>query len=138
MGHGIAAIFAAAGHRVALHDPDAPILASAEARIAAIFDLLAWDRSNLPLLRYEPDFAAAVVAADFVFEAGPEKLEVKRAIFKHLGRGGEAGLAILCTNTSAIPDRPDRRRNRRPLARRRHPFLEPAASCAVGGSGAGQ
>jgi 3-hydroxybutyryl-CoA dehydrogenase len=102
MGHGIAAIFAAAGHRVALHDPDAKILGSAKERIAAIFDLLAWDKANMAGLRYEPDFAAAVADADFVFEAGPEKLEVKRAIFERLGRLAKPG-AILCTNTSAIP-----------------------------------
>jgi 3-hydroxybutyryl-CoA dehydrogenase len=102
MGHGIAQIFAAAGHAVALHDPDATILGSAPERIAAIFDLLAQDKAGLKNLRYERDFAAAVGAADFVFEAGPEKLEVKRAIFKNLGAKAKPD-AILCTNTSAIP-----------------------------------
>src|SRR4029077_1644375 len=98
MGHGIAQIFAAAGHAVALHDPDATILASAPERIAAIFDLLAEDNAGLKKLRYEADFAAAVAEADFVFEAGPEKLEVKRAIFQTLGATTKPG-AILCTNT---------------------------------------
>jgi 3-hydroxybutyryl-CoA dehydrogenase len=102
MGHGIAAIFAAAGHRVALHDPDARMLGSAKERIAAIFDLLAWDKADMVGIRCEPDFAAAVAGADFVFEAGPEKLEVKRAIFKSLGETSKPD-AILCTNTSAIP-----------------------------------
>lgn len=102
MGHGIAAIFAVAGHRVALHDPDARILGSAEERIAAAFDLLAQDKANMLGIRYEPDFTATVAGADFVFEAGPERLEVKRAIFKRLGEISKPG-AILCTNTSAIP-----------------------------------
>jgi 3-hydroxybutyryl-CoA dehydrogenase len=102
MGHGIAQIFAAAGHAVALHDPDAAILGSAPERIAAIFDLLAQDKTGLKNLRYERDFAAAVGAADFVFEAGPEKLEVKRAIFKNLSAKAKPD-AILCTNASAIP-----------------------------------
>src|SRR5215469_4063362 len=102
MGHGIAQIFAAAGHAVVLHDPDAKILASAPERIAAIFDLLAQDKSGLKNLRYEADFAAAAAKADVVFEAGPEKLEIKRAIFKNLGEKTKPG-AILCTNTSAIP-----------------------------------
>jgi 3-hydroxybutyryl-CoA dehydrogenase len=102
MGHGIAAIFALAGHRVALHDPDAERLASAKERIAAIFDLLAQDKANMAGIRYEPDFAASIAGADFVFEAGPEKPEVKRAIFKRLGEISKPA-SILCTNTSAIP-----------------------------------
>jgi 3-hydroxybutyryl-CoA dehydrogenase len=102
MGHGIAQIFAAAGYPVALHDPDAAILDSALARVAAIFDLLAQDKAALQNLRLESDFTAAVAEADFVFEAGPEKLAVKRAIFKNLGEKTRPG-AILCTNTSAIP-----------------------------------
>src|SRR6185503_3462817 len=102
MGHGIAQIFAAAGHTVALHDPDANILASAPERVAAIFDLLAQDKVGLKNISYEADFAKAVADADFVFEAGPEKLEIKRAIFKNLGEKAKPS-AILCTNTSAIP-----------------------------------
>src|SRR5215469_16028350 len=102
MGHGIAQIFAAAGHQVALHDPDAKILGSAKERIAAIFALLEQDAAALANVSYVGEFAAAVGAADFVFEAGPEKLEVKRAIFKQLSAATKPG-AILCTNTSAIP-----------------------------------
>ena len=102
MGHGIAQIFAAAGHLVALHDPDATILGSAPERVAAIFDLLGQDKAGAANIRYESDFAKAVGDADFVFEAGPEKLEVKRAIFKNLGEKTRHD-AILCTNTSAIP-----------------------------------
>jgi len=102
MGHGIAQIFAAAGHKVALHDPDAKILGSAKDRIAAIFALLELDPAGMAGISYESDFGAAVADADFVFEAGPEKPEVKRAIFKNLGEKTKPG-AILCTNTSAIP-----------------------------------
>ena len=102
MGHGIAQLFAAAGHQVALHDPDAKILGAAEERIAAIFTLLEQDPAGMAGITYESDFAAAVATADFVFEAGPEKLEVKRTIFRNLGDKSKAG-AILCTNTSAIP-----------------------------------
>ncbi len=102
MGHGIAAIFAASGHQVSLHDPDANILGSAKERIAAIFDLLGWDPAALSNVTYVAAFARCVAQADFVFEAGPEKLEVKRAIFKALGEATKP-TAILCTNTSAIP-----------------------------------
>ena len=89
--------------RFRFHDPNAKILASAKERIAAIFALLRarprrWRRHHAT----SAAFATAVRDADFVFEAGPEKLEVKRAIFKHLGEKTKPG-AILCTNTSAIP-----------------------------------
>lgn len=102
MGHGIAQIFAAAGHKVSLHDPDAKILASAPQRIAAIFALLEQDKARLDTVAYAFDFAEAVRDADVVFEAGPEKLEVKRAIFGNLDAHAKPS-AILCTNTSAIP-----------------------------------
>jgi 3-hydroxybutyryl-CoA dehydrogenase len=102
MGHGIAQIFAAAGHKVALHDPDAKILGAAKERIAAIFTLLEQDPAGMAGISYESDFAVTVADADFIFEAGPEKLEVKRAIFRNLGDKSKPG-AILCTNTSAIP-----------------------------------
>jgi 3-hydroxybutyryl-CoA dehydrogenase len=102
MGHGIAAIFAASGHKVSLHDPNATILATAKDRIAAIFELLGWEPAALPNVSYVADFATCVGQADFVFEAGPEKLEVKRAIFRALGEATKPS-AILCTNTSAIP-----------------------------------
>lgn len=102
MGHGIAQIFAAAGYAVSLHDPDAKILASAPQRIAAIFALLEQDKARLDNVAYAFDFAEAVRDADVVFEAGPEKLEVKRAIFAALDAHAKPA-AILCTNTSAIP-----------------------------------
>jgi 3-hydroxybutyryl-CoA dehydrogenase len=102
MGHGIAQIFAAAGHRVFLHDAFAKTLESAPQRIAAIFDLLAQDKAALANLSYHASFEEAVAGADFVFEAAPEKTGVKQEIFERLGRAARPE-AILCTNTSAIP-----------------------------------
>jgi 3-hydroxybutyryl-CoA dehydrogenase len=64
--------------------------------------LLEQDPAGMAGISYEPDFAMAVGDADFVFEAGPEKLEIKRAIFRNLGEKTKPA-AILCTNTSAIP-----------------------------------
>ena len=102
MGHGIGQIFAAAGHKVALHDPNADILGAAKGKMTAICTLLAQDPACLDNVSFHADFAEAVKDADFVFEAGPEKLEVKQAIFKNLGEKTKP-TAILCTNTSAIP-----------------------------------
>ena len=102
MGHGIAQIFAAAGHRVRVHDAFPKTLEAAPARIKAIFELLGQDASAMSSLSYHADFDESVADAEFVFEAAPEKPEVKQEIFERLGKAAPAG-AILCTNTSAIP-----------------------------------
>ncbi|MFM9972801.1 MAG: 3-hydroxyacyl-CoA dehydrogenase family protein [Burkholderiales bacterium] len=102
MGHGIAYIFASAGHKVSLHDAHAPTLESAPKRIEALFDLIGSDKAGLANVAFHADFAQAVANADFVFEAVAEKPEVKQAVFAKLDETAPAG-AILCTNTSAIP-----------------------------------
>jgi 3-hydroxybutyryl-CoA dehydrogenase len=102
MGHGIAQIFAAAGHRVRVHDAFPKTLEAAPSRIKAIFELLGQDASALSNLSYHAGFDEAVADAEFVFEAAPEKPEVKQEIFERLAKAAPAG-AILCTNTSAIP-----------------------------------
>lgn len=102
MGHAIAQIFLAAGHPVALHDPSMETLEQAPNKIGDIFDLLEQDKSNLANLSLHPSLSAGVTNADLVIEAGPEKLEVKRAIFKELAQHTKPS-AVLATNTSAIP-----------------------------------
>ena len=102
MGHGIAYIFAQAGHKVSLHDAHAPTLESAPGRIESLFELIGTDKAGLANLEYHADFARAVAKADFVFEAVAEKPEVKQAVFAKLDETAPAN-AILCTNTSAIP-----------------------------------
>jgi 3-hydroxybutyryl-CoA dehydrogenase len=102
MGHGIASIFAAAGHRVLVHDAFPKTLETAPQRIAAVFELLGHDKAGLANLSYHASFEEAVKDVDFVIEAAPEKPELKQEIFERLGKAARAD-AILCTNTSAIP-----------------------------------
>jgi len=102
MGHGIAQTFAVAGHRVRIYDAFPKVLESAPARIEAICDLLGQDKAGLRNLSYHGGFEEAVADAEFVFEAAPEKPELKQEIFERLGKSAPAD-AILCTNTSAIP-----------------------------------
>jgi len=102
MGHGIAYIFAQAGHKVSLLDAHAPTLESASKRIESLFELLGTDKAGLANLEYHADFAKVVANADFVFEAVAEKPEVKQAVFAKLDETAPAN-AIFCTNTSAIP-----------------------------------
>ncbi len=103
MGHGIAQIFAAAGHPVALHDPDATILASAPERVAAIFDLLAQDKAGLGNLRYEADFAQSRRRCRFRLRGGTGEARGQARDLQKSRRQAPKPTAILCTNTSAIP-----------------------------------
>ncbi len=102
MGHGIAQLFAAAGHDVLIYDPDSDALASVPGRVRAIFKLLGQNPAGAERVAPCADFDMTVKNADFVFEAAPEKLEIKRKIFAHLGDAAKPR-AVLATNTSAIP-----------------------------------
>jgi len=102
MGAGIAQVFAAAGHDVALFDAIEAVRATAMARI----------RDNLALVGMDPDLGAevhihdnletAVGAADFVFEAISENMPLKQEIFARIEAAAKPG-AILASNTSVIP-----------------------------------
>jgi|TARA_B110000503_G_scaffold143702_1_gene247244 3-hydroxybutyryl-CoA dehydrogenase len=102
MGHGIAQIFLAAGHTVALYDTNKDILAEAKDKICEIFSLLEQDVGLAGNLTRCDTLAQSVQDADFVFEAGPEKLEIKQAIFREVCESTKP-TAILASNTSAIP-----------------------------------
>jgi 3-hydroxybutyryl-CoA dehydrogenase len=101
MGHGIAQVFAEAGHAVTLHDPFPEALAAAPGRI----------RENLTQLGRDPDVAdrvglreeltSAVAEAAWVFEAIPEKLELKQDLMARLGAAAPPH-ALFATNTSVI------------------------------------
>jgi 3-hydroxybutyryl-CoA dehydrogenase len=109
MGHGIAQVCAAAGHDTRLFDADPAALDRARTKIGANLDrgvelgkLDAASRdAALHHLRIEPGFESAVVGADLVIEAVPERLELKREL---LGRAAAtvAADAILASNTSSL------------------------------------
>jgi len=103
MGHGIAYLLAAAGHRVAVFEPSAEIRASLAARLQAIADLLEDDDpALLQRIAVHATLAPAVQGAAFVFEAAPEKLPLKQKIFAELEQF-TAPDTILASNSSAIP-----------------------------------
>jgi len=105
MGHGIALTFARAGHRVSVTDPVADMLATCPARIGESLTLLgagAVDVADaLGRVTLAKDMASAVSGADVVFEAAPEKLELKQKIFADIEAHAPAD-AILASNTSVI------------------------------------
>ena len=102
MGHGIAQAFALAGHDVTITDKMMASLASVPERILANLRELGDDESVLDRVHPSPDLVATVHGADFVIEAVPEDLPLKRAVFDEIERAARPD-AILATNTSAIP-----------------------------------
>jgi 3-hydroxybutyryl-CoA dehydrogenase len=102
MGHGIAQAFALAGHEVAITDKLMTSLASVPERILANLHELGDDESALDRVHPSPDFVATVADADFVVEAVPEDLPLKRRVFDEIERAARPD-AILATNTSVIP-----------------------------------
>jgi 3-hydroxybutyryl-CoA dehydrogenase len=102
MGHGIAQVFALAGHAVALTDSHAPTLASATDRILANLRDLGEDVTAVARVRVTADLGEAIADADYIVEAVREDLSVKQALFAEI-EGLARPDAILATNTSVIP-----------------------------------
>lgn len=102
MGHGIAQVFAVAGHNVKVYDNDNHALGSLREKIEK--NLLDIGQRPTAALRVEPvdSLRAAVVDADIIFEAGPENLEWKRNLFQQLENIAPPQ-ALLASNTSVLP-----------------------------------
>jgi 3-hydroxybutyryl-CoA dehydrogenase len=101
MGHGIAYLFAAAGHPVSMFEPAASVRDALPTRLEAIRKLLDGDAAILPRIAIRDRLADAVIDADVVIEAVPEKLDLKQKIFAEV----EALVApdtILASNSSAL------------------------------------
>src|SRR5262245_4457258 len=102
MGHGIAYLLAAAGHKVAVYEPSAETRASLPRRLRSVAELLDSAPAVVERITVHENLADAVRSAQFVFEAVPEKLDLKQCIFADL----EAVVSpetILASNSSAIP-----------------------------------
>lgn len=102
MGHGIAQVFAVAGHSVKVFDAHKPALDSLRSRIAKNLVDLELPAGAEERVSGHADLAEVVGDADIVIEAAPEKLALKRSIFADLGKHAPTN-AILASNTSVIP-----------------------------------
>ena len=102
MGHGIAYIFAAAGNRVSIYDPDKLALSSVVGRISEIFELLEQPPGELDNIYIFENMENAIEQAEVVIEVIPEQLELKKALFEQLILNTPQE-TILATNTSGIP-----------------------------------
>lgn len=105
MGHGIALCLARAGCTVALVEPSAPTRANAHARIADSLKLVGANddavSDTLGRVNLHEHIADAVSDAEVVFEAAPEKLPLKQAIFAEVEANAPSD-CILASNTSVI------------------------------------
>jgi len=102
MGHGIAQVFALAGHVVTIYDSVKASLDSAKARIRANLKDLGDDESVVERVTPVRDLAQAVRAADYVVEAVLEDLAVKQKLFVDIEEHVRPD-TILASNTSVIP-----------------------------------
>ena len=109
MGHGIAHVSAYAGYEVVLYDLDESAVSGGLQKIQSNLDKgVARGKTDpelaaatMPRLRGTTDLAEAVLQADLVIEAVPEKLELKRNIFSDVLKHAPEGV-ILATNTSSL------------------------------------
>ena len=102
MGHGIAQVFALAGHDVTIYDSFEKTLATAKDRILANLKDLGDDQSAVSRVTLQGDLALAVRDADYVVEAVLEDLPLKQKIFADIEKHVRPD-TILASNTSVIP-----------------------------------
>lgn len=123
MGTGIAQVAAQAGFEVTVRDVSDEMLDGARGKIEKNLDRAvskgrleeAEVQTILGRLRFTTDLSEALMDAQYVIEAVPENLELKRQIFAEIDRLAPEG-AILATNTSelsiasiaGVTNRPDR------------------------------
>ena len=102
MGHGIAQVFAQAGHKVRVYDAYSASLDTLHARIESNLRDLDEPADCLSLVSGHADLGEALAGAQFVFECAPEKLELKREIFAKLEKFAPKD-AVIASNTSVMP-----------------------------------
>jgi 3-hydroxybutyryl-CoA dehydrogenase len=102
MGHGIAQVFALAGHEVTITDTIVQNLDTAQTRIAANLRDLGDDQSAVERVTPSFDLADTVRGADYVVEAVSENLALKQKLFADIERLVRPD-TILASNTSVIP-----------------------------------
>jgi len=102
MGHGIAQVFALAGHEVAITDSIAENLSTAKTRIAANLRDLGDDEHAVERVRPVSGLEEAMRDADFVVEAVSEDLPLKQKLFGEIEKLVRPD-TVLASNTSVIP-----------------------------------
>lgn len=102
MGHGIAQVFALAGHDVTIYDAVATSLDNAKVRILTNLKDLGDDPSAVERVTPVANLGDAVRDADYVVEAVLEDLPLKQKLFGEIEKYVRPD-TILASNTSVIP-----------------------------------
>jgi 3-hydroxybutyryl-CoA dehydrogenase len=102
MGHGIAQVFALAGHEVAIYDSFESSLKTVKQRITANLRDLGDDPGAVDRVRPTGDLADCLRGAEYVVEAVSEDLPLKQKLFGEIERHVRDD-TILASNTSVIP-----------------------------------
>jgi 3-hydroxybutyryl-CoA dehydrogenase len=102
MGHGIAQVFALAGHEVTIYDSVKASLDTVHQRILANLKDLGDDERAVERVTPVADLGEAVRAADYVVEAVLEDLPLKQKLFAEIEQYVRPD-TILASNTSVIP-----------------------------------
>jgi len=102
MGHGIAQVFALAGHDVTIYDSTAASLDTVKMRILANLKDLGDDQKAVERVMPVSDLAQAVRDAEYVVEAVLEDLPLKQKLFAEIESYVRSD-TILASNTSVIP-----------------------------------
>lgn len=102
MGHGIAQVFALAGHDVTIYDSIAASLDTVKTRILTNLIDLGDDQTAVERVTPVSDLARAVRDADYVVEAVLEDLPLKQKLFAEIESSVRPD-TILASNTSVIP-----------------------------------
>ncbi len=105
MGPGIAAIFARAGSNVRIFDISEAALENAQSAVKlceGVLDQIGGPASGSGSISFHTDLAEALADTQFVIEAVPEKIDLKKSVLadveKHVGSD-----VIIASNTSGIP-----------------------------------
>src|SRR5450756_2712949 len=102
MGHGIAQVFACAGHPVSVHDPAPGALATVHERVAANLQRLGLSDEALACISVHERLADALDGTAFVFEAAPEDVALKVRLVEEITAQVPVG-TIVASNTSSMP-----------------------------------
>ena len=84
MGHGIAQVFACAGHEVKVHDPFPEALDTLRERVSANLSKLGLPAAAVERITPCYELADAVADATFIFEAAPEDVATKQELMARL------------------------------------------------------
>jgi 3-hydroxybutyryl-CoA dehydrogenase len=102
MGHGIAQVFAGAGHPVSVYDPSAAALATVHERVAANLQRLGLPDGALARITVHERLDDALEGAAFVFEAVPEEVALKVRVIEEITTQAPRD-TIVASTTSSLP-----------------------------------